>query len=121
VRLGDRFLVDLHLAKRRVFRRVLRVWHRHAGDALGEALQRRQYEYHERGYHQAPNVTKIGRQQLLCPFGKYEHDRHNRCRERRLFDGPANTQVDVEEMRTQDAIGNERNCKQRAKCIDKFP
>jgi len=38
----------------------------------------------------------------------------------RLFDRPANTEIDVEEFRTQDAVGDEWDRQECAECIDNF-
>jgi hypothetical protein len=56
---------------------------------------------------------------LSCPFGYYIHDRNEHTCERRLFDGPADFQIDIEKVCPQDAIGNERNSKECAEYIDK--
>jgi hypothetical protein len=70
------------------------------------ALQRRKEKHHDASRPQAGKVTQRGRQEPLCPFGQNEYDRDDCGRERGLLDGPADAQIDVEQLRTQDAVGN---------------
>jgi hypothetical protein len=89
----------------------LRFRHRRACYAIGESLQRCQKKYDNSRHQQSGKVTELSRQEAVRSFGKHEYESHDDCRKGRPFDGPADTQIDVEEMRSQDAIGNEWNRK----------
>jgi hypothetical protein len=96
--LCDRGFIDLHLAACDILRGVDRVRHRRAGDTIGKALQRGQEEHDERSCEQAGDVAELGGRQPARTFGHQVDDRHEGCRDRRLLQGPAYAQVDVEEV-----------------------
>ena len=60
----------------------------------------------------------LGLDQPIRAFGNKIEDRDEGARYRRLPDGPLDLEVDVEQLRLQNAVGNQRDGKQRTERID---
>lgn len=88
---------------------------------FGESLQRREEEHDDRRGEQARHVAEFVRRQLPRAFRHDVHERDHRGHQRRLPDRPADAQVDVEQLRAQDAVGDQRHGDERSERIDEEP